>query len=134
MSTKLEKLTAGAHVRGVSGSEPVVVEKAEWHGDVLKIIYRTPSGGLDEALLGRDQETALELASRQRAFCFDAEPGSFLLVLEASDVRRLQENPREPEVLGGTQPASRSERVRRSSRQSSLDSERHHALRPRRDR
>lgn len=82
--TRLEDLTPGAAVSGVVPSGPVEVVQVTWHGTAaLRLTYRSQTGGVDETLLYRDDESRLAVESSGRAFAFDADGNLFRLVSEA---------------------------------------------------
>jgi hypothetical protein len=57
----LDKVIAGAKVRGLAGAVPVEVVRIEWIGDdALNVVYRSADGPA-EVLLFRDAEPRLEL-------------------------------------------------------------------------
>ena len=69
----LEGVTAGAKIRGISGSAAVEVVRAEWIGlDALNVVYRGADGPA-EIVLFRDNEPRLELLQATRLWlrrCF----------------------------------------------------------------
>jgi|SRR6516165_8907234 hypothetical protein len=69
----LDKVVAGAKVRGLAGASPVEVVRTEWIGaDALNVVYRGGDGPA-EVLLFRDAEPRLELVQATRAFSFDGD-------------------------------------------------------------
>ena len=59
---RLEEITKGASVRGVAGSDPVLVVDVKWHGsDVLEVFYTDASGKPGNGLAYRDQEHELQV-------------------------------------------------------------------------
>src|SRR5262252_8824438 len=69
----LDKVVAGAKVRGLAGSVPVEIVRTEWIGaDALNVVYRGADGPA-EVLLFRDAEPRLELIQVSRAFSFDGD-------------------------------------------------------------
>lgn len=84
---KLADIEPGLRLRGldVSGDVEVLsVESAD--GDVANIVYRTPSGGLGQRLVGEAEIATLSASSGQR-WTFDADGENFRL---ASEARRIQ--------------------------------------------
>ena len=64
---KLEDVTPGAQITGITGDAPVTVVATTWiGGNALRLTYRTASQKLDERLLYRDHEPRLELAKQLR--------------------------------------------------------------------
>ena len=86
--TRLEDLTVGALVHGLSTSGPVTVVATKWHGSVaLTLTCRDGSGHVSERVLYRDDESALRVESSTRAWSFDGDGDMFRLAAEA---RRIQ--------------------------------------------
>jgi superfamily II DNA or RNA helicase len=85
---KLEDVTAGAQVTGITGDTPVTVVATTWiGGNALRLTYRTASQKLDERLLYRDHESRLELARGSAAYDLTADAASFKLAAEALRIR-----------------------------------------------
>src|ERR1700693_5499933 len=85
---KLEDVTPGAQITGISGDAPVTVVAATWiGGNALRLTYRTASQKLDERLLYRDHEPRLELAKRSAAYDLTADAAPFQLAAEALRIR-----------------------------------------------
>src|SRR6516165_6016924 len=83
----LDKLVAGAKVRGLAGAVPVEVVRTEWIGsDALNVVYRGADGPA-EILLFRDAEPRLELVQATRAFSFDGDGEAFRIASEAQRIR-----------------------------------------------
>src|SRR6516165_1313174 len=83
----LDKLVAGAKVRGLAGAVPVEVVRVEWIGsDALNVVYRGADGPA-EVLLFRDAEPRLELVQASRAFSFDGDGEVFRIASEAQRIR-----------------------------------------------
>ena len=86
--TRLEDLTVGALVHGLSSSGPVTVVATKWHGSVaLTLTCRDAAGLVSERVLYRDDEVALRVESAVRGWSFDADGDLFRLAAEA---RRIQ--------------------------------------------
>ena len=85
---RLEDVTPGAQITGISGDAPVTVVAATWiGGNALRLTYRTASQKLDERLLYRDHELRLELAKRSAAYDLTADAATFKLAAEALRIR-----------------------------------------------
>ena len=85
---KLEDVTPGAQITGISGDAPVTVVATTWiGGNALRLTYRTVSQKLDERLLYRDHEPRLELAKRSAAYDLTADAATFKLAAEALRIR-----------------------------------------------
>ena len=85
---RLEDVTPGAQITGITGDAPVQVVAATWIGsNALRLTYRTDAGKLDERLLYRDHEPRLELAKRGAAYDLTADEPTFKLAAEAFRIR-----------------------------------------------
>jgi superfamily II DNA or RNA helicase len=85
---RLEDVTPGAEITGITGDVPVQVVAVTWiGGNALRLTYRTDSGKLDERLLYRDHEPRLELAKRGAAYDLTADAAMFKLAAEALRIR-----------------------------------------------
>jgi superfamily II DNA or RNA helicase len=88
VTIKLEDMTPGARIAGVTGDAPVAVVAATWIGsNALRLTYRTGDGRLDERILYRDQESRLSLARKAAAYDFGADAATFKLAAEALRIR-----------------------------------------------
>jgi superfamily II DNA or RNA helicase len=84
---RLEDVTPGAQITGITGDAPVTVVAATWiGGNALRLTYRTQNGKLDERILYRDYEPRLEIVKRA-AYDLTADAGSFKLAAEALRIR-----------------------------------------------
>ena len=60
--TRLEELTTGTRLSGLSGSGIVTMESVQWIGrHAQRVIFRSADSQLGEHLLYRDDEVQLEL-------------------------------------------------------------------------
>ncbi|GAA5165866.1 helicase-related protein [Ornithinimicrobium tianjinense] len=85
---RLEDITAGTSVNGVVPNSPVTVVAVAWHGaDALNLVYRPPTGPIQEAVLYRSDEDRLSLAVGSRR-PFDAPADDFKLAAEAQRIQR----------------------------------------------
>ena len=85
---RLEDVTPGAQITGITGDAPVTVVAATWiGGNALRLTYRTDSRKLDERLLYRDHEPRLELVKRAAAYDLTADAATFKLAAEALRIR-----------------------------------------------
>jgi superfamily II DNA or RNA helicase len=85
---KLEDVTPGAQITGITGDTPVTVVATTWiGGNALRLTYRTANQRLDERLLYRDHECRLELAMRSAAYDLTADAARFKLAAEALRIR-----------------------------------------------
>ena len=85
---RLEDLTKGTRVRGISPSGPVTVIDADWIGsDVLNLTYEDASGVVERELVYRTSEPELSLDGDGRPWSLDADPRLFTLVSEAKRIQ-----------------------------------------------
>src|SRR6266540_4477361 len=85
---RLEELTPGAIIRGLSPGEAVTVVAANWHGSsAITLTYRHATGRVAERLVYRDDEPMLSAERTAAAWAFDADGGLFRLVSEARRIR-----------------------------------------------
>jgi hypothetical protein len=88
MGIRLEGVTPGAQLAGVTGDNPVTVIAAAWIGsNPLRLTYRTADGRLDERILYRDHEPRLTLTRASAAYEFQAHATTFKLAAEALRIR-----------------------------------------------
>lgn len=81
---RLEELTPGTAVEGLTPNSPVTVLSTNWHGtSVVEVTYKEATGRVDHVLLYRDDEARLRVASSHRPWAFDADGAVFRLVSEA---------------------------------------------------
>jgi superfamily II DNA or RNA helicase len=90
---RLEDVTPGAQIAGITGEVPVTVVAATWiGGNALRLTYRIEANGtdtarLDERILYRDHEPRMRLAKRSAAFDLTADGATFKLAAEALRIR-----------------------------------------------
>lgn len=85
---KLEELEPGTTVIGVVPGSPVIVVAVTWHGtEAMNLVYRPPTGAIQEAVLYRSDEDRLSLAVGSRR-PFDAPADDFKLAAEAQRIQR----------------------------------------------
>jgi hypothetical protein len=83
----LDKVVAGANIRGVAGPSIVEVVRVQWIGsDALNIVYQGADGPA-EVLLYREAEARLELIQASRAFSFGGDGDAFRVASEAQRIR-----------------------------------------------
>jgi superfamily II DNA or RNA helicase len=81
---KLEELTAGARVRGLTAHGTATVKTAEWFGDnCVQVLYLDDRGAAQQAVLYRDDEVRLQLDERSVPWSFDGEGALLRLASEA---------------------------------------------------
>jgi hypothetical protein len=87
-AARLEDLTPGMSVRGVTADGAVTVVAVRWHGSTaVTLTYRDDAGKVDERLVYRTDEPSLLVAEPGRAWGFDADGHLFRLVSEARRIR-----------------------------------------------
>jgi len=88
MTMRLEEITPGAQVTGITGDAAVTVVATTWiGGNAIRLTYRTTEGKLDERLLYRDHEPRLSVAKHGSAYDFEADATAFKLAAEALRIR-----------------------------------------------
>jgi superfamily II DNA or RNA helicase len=88
VAVRLEDLTPGALVGGITGDGTATVVAVRWIGsNALQLTYRTGDGRLDERLLYRDHEPRLTLKQASAVYDFSADANLFKLALEALRIR-----------------------------------------------
>ena len=86
--TRLEELTTGTRLSGLSGSGIVTVESVQWIGHhALRVIFRSTDSQLGEHLLYRDDEVQLELVESGPPWSFDDDGDLLRLVSEAYRIK-----------------------------------------------
>lgn len=84
---KLEEIKSGQSLSGIEPSQIVTVVAVVPLGEgSVQTIYRTPDGGMKERLLGRDDESSVDLATMERPFSFDGNGTAFQLACEAKRI------------------------------------------------
>ena len=84
---RLEDVTPGAQIIGITGNAPVTVVAATWiGGNALRLTFRTENAKLDERILYRDHEARLDVVKRA-AYDLTADAGAFKLAAEALRIR-----------------------------------------------
>ncbi len=85
---RLEEITKGAQVRGISGTDAVVVVDTKWHGsDVLEVFYTDLMGKPGNGLAYRDQEQDIEITEASARWSFTGDGAMFRLAMEALRIR-----------------------------------------------
>ena len=85
---RLEELTVGAVVRGLSPHGAVTIEAVKWYGsDALEVTYKDSTGRVEQEMLYRDREPTLEVEAKGRSWSFDGDGELFRLVSEARRIR-----------------------------------------------
>ncbi|WP_052189366.1 helicase-related protein [Streptomyces sp. NRRL S-1824] len=88
VGVKLEELTPGARISGLTASGPVTVVRADWRGSsAMEIVYRDDSGTFGSVFLYREHEANLTLHSPTTRSGFTGDPATFRLAAEALRLR-----------------------------------------------
>src|SRR5258708_3948802 len=88
IGAKLEDLTPGAVVRGVTPAGEISVVAVKWYGsNAVNLTYRTDDGQISDQLLYRDREARLVLRAASAAYGFDGDGAHFKLAAEALRIR-----------------------------------------------
>jgi len=88
LRVRLEELTPGARILGVSGSSPVDVVAVQWHGaNYITLTYKDAHGDTHQGVLGRDQEAQLRMEASAQTRAFDGDAESWRLAAEALRIR-----------------------------------------------
>ncbi|MEL7658203.1 MAG: RNA helicase, partial [Bacillota bacterium] len=81
---RLEEITAGSSLIGLSGSGTVTVVAVKWYGDyVVEVTYKDNRGQLANQLLYREDEARLNIAESSLPWSFDADADQLRLASEA---------------------------------------------------
>ena len=85
---RLEEITVGASVRGISGDMPVSIVAVKWHGTaVMTVTYKTQTGHLADRLLYREDEDQFIIQTESLPWSFDADANLLRLVSEAYRIK-----------------------------------------------
>jgi len=85
---RLEDLTPGVVVSGVTPKGDVTVVAVKWYGsNAINLTYRTETGQVADQLLYRDHEERLTLRRTSAAYGFDGDGALFKLAAEALRIR-----------------------------------------------
>ncbi|MFJ5979115.1 helicase-related protein [Pseudarthrobacter oxydans] len=88
VGTRLEQLVPGVSVTGVAGPGPVDIVAIQWIGsNYLTVTYSDQHNRIQQAVLGRDKESNLSLASKGRSRAFDGDADAWRLAAEALRIR-----------------------------------------------
>jgi len=86
--TRLESLTQGASVRGLTPAGLVKVISCEWFGDqATKITFEDSAGRVGQQLVYRTDEARIELVHEGRAWSFEGDGHALRLASEALRIR-----------------------------------------------
>jgi len=86
--TRLEDITRGSSVRGISPEGLVTIVDVKWLGTVaIEVTFKDSAGRLGNELLYRDREPTLDVAEAGRPWNFDGDGSLFRLLAEANRIR-----------------------------------------------
>ncbi len=81
---RLEDITVGANIVGISGNMPVSIVATKWYGNaVLEITFKDTKGQLASQLLYREDEERLNVLDSSLPWSFDADANLLRLISEA---------------------------------------------------
>ncbi|MFH1834129.1 MAG: hypothetical protein ABH877_03810 [bacterium] len=85
---KLEELTTGTRVRGITPEGITTVKAVSWFGEQgVEVIFADAQGILHQRLLYREDEPSIELVQGGRPWSFDGDGDLLRLVSEAERIR-----------------------------------------------
>ncbi|RMI45421.1 DUF3883 domain-containing protein [Streptomyces triticirhizae] len=85
---RLEELTPGAQVSGLTAAGPVTVVSADWRGSsAIEVVYQDDSHTFGSVFLYREHEANLKLYEPASRADFSGDPAAFRLVAEALRLR-----------------------------------------------
>jgi superfamily II DNA or RNA helicase len=88
VGVRLEEMTPGARISGLTASGPVTVVRADWRGSsAMEVVYRDDSGNFGSVFLYREHEANLTLHASTARTGFTGDPGAFRLAAEALRLR-----------------------------------------------
>jgi len=86
--TRLEDITRGSSVRGISPEGLVTIVDVKWLGTVAnEVTFKDSAGRLGNELLYRDREPTREAAEAGRPWSFDGDGALFRFLAEANRIR-----------------------------------------------
>ncbi|MGP3948461.1 helicase-related protein [Streptomyces sp. 7N604] len=88
VGVRLEELTPGTRIGGLTAAGPVTVVRADWRGSsAMEIVYRDDSGGFGSVFLYREHEASLTLHEPSARSDFTGDATAFRLAAEALRLR-----------------------------------------------
>lgn len=88
VGVRLEELTPGARISGLTASGPATVVRADWRGSsAMEVVYRDESGSFGSVFLYREHEANLTLHAPAVRTGFTGSPAAFRLAAEALRLR-----------------------------------------------
>lgn len=86
--SRLEDITVGSTVDGITTNGEVHIVAAKWHGsNVLEVTFKNDDGKVDNQLLYRHDEEHLVIREQKRPWSFDADGQLLRLVSEAKRIQ-----------------------------------------------
>jgi len=81
---RLEDVTVGSRVAGITGNQHVSIVAVKWHGNaVLEITFKNDEGHVGSQLLYREDESRIVVADKSLPWSFDADANLLRLTSEA---------------------------------------------------
>jgi SNF2 family DNA or RNA helicase len=81
---RLEDITVGANVTGLTGNVSVSIVAVKWHGtNAITVTYKNSTGNVAEQILFREDEERLDVNGGSLPWSFDADANLLRLVSEA---------------------------------------------------
>ncbi len=81
---RLEDITAGSSVAGITGNTPVDIVAVKWHGtNAMTVTFKNSSGSVDEQIIYREDEEQLIVLDGSLPWSFDGDANLLRLVSEA---------------------------------------------------
>lgn len=81
---RLEDITAGASVAGITGNTPVDIVAVRWHGtNAMTVTFKNANGSVDEQIIYREDEEQLTVLDGSLPWSFDGDANLLKLVSEA---------------------------------------------------
>lgn len=85
---RLEEITVGSTVAGITHDSPVEVVGIKWFGDAaLEVTFKKPSGDVGNQLIYRDDEPSLEIKDKALQWSFTSDSEQMRLTSEAYRMR-----------------------------------------------
>lgn len=82
--TRLEEITVGASITGISGTLPVNVVAVKWHGtNAMTVTFKNTGGSVAEQILYREDEARVSVSDDTLPWSFDADANLLRLASEA---------------------------------------------------
>ncbi|MCL1920225.1 MAG: SNF2-related protein [Kiritimatiellaeota bacterium] len=81
---RLEDITVGVHISGLSGSTPMSVVAVKWHGtNAMTVTFKNHAGHVAEQIVYREDENRIDVKDGNLPWSFDADADMLRLISEA---------------------------------------------------